>query len=54
MEKKAADALEVAAQANEKREKAEKTAQGKVKIILRIRIFIYQNLCKENTNIVVR
>ena len=28
MEEKAADALEMAAQANEEREKAEKTAQG--------------------------
>ena len=31
MEKKAPDAVEMAAQANEKREKAEKTAQGWIK-----------------------
>ncbi len=31
MEEKAADALEMAAQANEKREKTEKTAQGWIK-----------------------
>ena len=34
MEKKAADEMEMAAQANEKRETLEKTAQGQVKKIL--------------------
>ena len=34
MEKKAADEMEMAAQANEEREKIKKTAQGWIKIIL--------------------
>jgi len=33
VEEKAADALEMAAQENEEREKAEKAAQGEVKIL---------------------
>ena len=34
MEEKAANALEMAAQANEEREKAEKTAQSGIKVII--------------------
>ena len=34
MEKKAADEMEMAAQANEERKKAQKTAQGQVKIVV--------------------
>ena len=40
MEEKAADALEMAAQANEERKKAEKTAQGWIKKVFCIYFFI--------------
>ena len=45
MEEKAADALEVAAKANEEREKAEKAAQGDLRIIINLILcFLFQIL----------